>query len=81
MSDETKALLEEAMHELLHVDASMNDRIEVAKKVATAIGHRWPPYEVCEGCDDPATKADVDGVALCLNCYDDCVAEDPGPSS
>ena len=38
-------LMEEAMHALLYVDAHMNERVEVAKKLATAIGHRWPPYD------------------------------------
>jgi len=39
------ALLEEAMHALLYVDAHMSERIEVAEKIARAIRHPWPPYE------------------------------------
>lgn len=35
-----------AMHCLLHVDADITERIEVAKEVAEAIGHPWPPYEI-----------------------------------
>lgn len=46
-------IAEEAMHELLNIDASMEDRVEVARKVAQAIGHRWPPYVVeSEGEED-----------------------------
>lgn len=79
MSDDLKALLEEAMHCLLHVDAHINERISVAKKLAEAIGHDWPPYEEkCEGCGDYPTTSDVEGVPLCQKCYDECVAEDPG---
>lgn len=35
---------ETAMHCLLHVDATMTERIETAKVVAEAIGRPWPPY-------------------------------------
>lgn len=46
------ALLEEAMHMLLYVDAHMNERIAVAKKIAHAIGHPWPPYPNAVDDDD-----------------------------
>jgi len=39
---------EDAMHELLHVDAHMDDRVGVARRVALATGHRWPPYDTEE---------------------------------
>lgn len=40
-----REVAENAMHVLLHVDADMSERIEVAKTVAEAMGHKWPPYE------------------------------------
>jgi len=36
---------ENAMHTLLHVNADMGERVEVAQALALAIGHPWPPYE------------------------------------
>jgi len=36
---------EAAMHCLCHVDADMSERVEVARALALAIGHPWPPYE------------------------------------
>ena len=38
------AAAESAMHELLHVDASMADRVAVAEKLAHVFGLPWPPY-------------------------------------
>ena len=34
----------DAMHELLNVDACMEERVEAAEKLAAVIGHQWPPY-------------------------------------
>lgn len=39
-----RALMREAMHMLCYVDASMKERTDVAQKLASAIGHEWPPY-------------------------------------
>lgn len=53
IGDETKALLEEAMHALLYIDAHMEtERVPVAKKIAEHIGHPWPPYPDAKDEDD-----------------------------
>lgn len=41
--DDLCELLETAMRELLNVDSSMSDRTLLAKQIADAIGHPWPP--------------------------------------
>lgn len=65
-----RAAAEEAMHALLHVDAHMNERLEVAKAVAEALALPWPPYpvlEMCEWCEEPVTNGGSHGEG---NCFD-----------
>ena len=44
---------EDAMHCLCHVDADMSERLEVARALAVAIGHPWPPYDADDDDEEP----------------------------
>ena len=42
------------------------------------VEHIWcAPPETCDGCNEPATRRDMEGVPFCQACYDDAFEREP----